>query len=111
MQRGELPSAFQFLKRWLNGNGRASAPGLGSILVRSMLIPGMQRNAEMLAGVDLYLNPQPSDIGFLEWNALDRGIELGYRYAKQELARLNVAPLAESRAFGIVHDSKGPIDG
>ena len=96
MQRGELPSALQFLKSRLgNGNGRASAPGLGSILVRSMLIPGMQRNAAMLAGVDLYLNPEPSDIGFLEWNALDRGIELGYRYAKQELARLNVAPLVE----------------
>ena len=96
MQRGELPSALQFLKSRLgNGNGRASAPGLGSILVRSMLIPGMQRNTAMLAGVDLYLNPEPSDIGFLEWNALDRGIELGYRYAKQELARLNVAPLVE----------------
>ena len=96
MQRGELPSAFQFLKSRLgNGNGRASAPGLGSILVRSMLIPGMQRNAAMLAGVDLYLNPEPSEIGFLEWNALDRGIELGYRYAKQELARLSVAPLLE----------------
>ena len=108
MQRGELPSALQFLKSRLgNGNGRASAPGLGSILVRSMLIPGMQRNAAMLAGVDLYLNPEPSDIGFLEWNALDRGIELGYRYAKQELARLNVAHLSENRAFGIAHDGGG----
>jgi predicted acylesterase/phospholipase RssA/CRP-like cAMP-binding protein len=98
MQRGELPSVLQFLKgRLRNSEQQGSAPELGSILVRSILIPGMQRSAEMLAGVDLYLNPEPAEIGFFEWNALDRGIELGYRYAKQQLARLNVAPLAERR--------------
>jgi hypothetical protein len=37
--------------------------------------------------VDLHVAPEPADIGFLEWKALDRGIDLGYRCAKRALAR------------------------
>ncbi|BDG02880.1 patatin-like phospholipase family protein [Anaeromyxobacter oryzae] len=86
MTGGELPSAFESLKRRLLSGGRADSPGLGSILVRSMMLPSTQRSQEVASSVDLFLEPKPADIGFVEWKALDRGIELGYRYAKRELA-------------------------
>jgi NTE family protein len=87
---GELPSAVDFLKRWLFSRGRAASPGLGSILVKSMMLPSTQRSQGVASSVDLFLEPKPGAIGFVEWKALDRGIELGYRYAKTELARRDV---------------------
>jgi NTE family protein len=88
MTRSELPSAADFVReRLLGGGERPTAPGLGSILVKSLMLSSVQRAREASASVDLLLEPEPAEIGFLEWTALDRAIALGYRYAKQELAR------------------------
>ncbi len=96
MTRGELPSAIDFLReRLLSGGAHPTSPGLGSILFKSVMMSSMQRTRELRAGVDLYLDPEPAEIGFLEWKALDRGVELGYRYAKRELARRDVGRWVE----------------
>jgi NTE family protein len=90
MTGGELPSAIDFLKGWLFSGRRAASPGLGAVLVKSMMLPSAQRSQEVASTVDLFLEPRPADIGFVEWKALDRGVELGYRYAKRELAARDV---------------------
>ena len=96
MAAGELPSAVDFLKeRFFSGGGHAASPGLGSILVKSVMLSSVQRAREVASSVDLFLEPEPADIGFLEWKALDRGIDLGYRYAKRELARRDLRRFAE----------------
>ncbi len=95
MSKGELPTAGDRVRRWLSRGERQSVPGLGSILVRSLMIPSMQRTAQAVAGVDLYLNPEPADIGFLEWKALERAVSLGYRYARSELARRDLTALLD----------------
>jgi NTE family protein len=91
MTRGELPSALEFLKaRLLPGRSRAASPGLGAILVKSLMMSSMQRAREVSAAADLVLKPEPAGIGLVEWTALDRGIALGYRCAKEELERRRV---------------------
>ena len=99
MTGGELPSAVDFLKgRFFSGGGRAASPGLASILVKSVMLSSMQRAREVASSVDLFLEPEPADIGFTEWKALDRGIDLGYRYAKRELAGRDLRRLVEEDA-------------
>jgi NTE family protein len=99
MSGGELPSAVDFLKGWLfSGGRRAASPGLGSILVKSMMLSSMQHARALASSVDLFLEPEPAEIGFLEWKALDRGIDLGYRYAKRELARRDLRRWVEEDA-------------
>ncbi|BDG01393.1 patatin-like phospholipase family protein [Anaeromyxobacter oryzae] len=88
---GKLPSLVDVLKERLRPDGsHPRAPGLAAILVKSAMMSSTQRARELRPGVDLYLAPEPAEIGFLDWKALDRGIELGYRYARQELARRDV---------------------
>ena len=96
MSGGELPSALDFLReRLLPGAAHPTSPGLGSIIFKSVMLSSTQRTRELGADVDLYLAPEPAEIGFLEWKALDRGVELGYRYAKRELARRDVGRWVE----------------
>jgi predicted acylesterase/phospholipase RssA len=99
MNGGELPSALDFLReRLLCGAAHPTSPGLGSIIFKSVMLSSTQRTRELGADVDLYLAPEPAEIGFLEWRALDRGVELGYRYAKRELARRDVGRWVEPGA-------------
>jgi hypothetical protein len=99
LQRGELPSAIDFLReRLLPGAGRRASPGLGSILVKAVMLSSVQRTRELAGTLDLLLRPEPAEIGFLEWTAIDRGIELGYRYAKRELARRDVSRWVDAGA-------------
>ncbi|HYS80720.1 MAG TPA: patatin-like phospholipase family protein [Anaeromyxobacteraceae bacterium] len=98
MSKGALPSAGEFLKQRLSRGEQQATPGFGSILVKSFMIPSMQRTAQAVAGVDLYLNPEPADIGFLEWKALDRAVRLGYQYAKAQLGRRKLDGLLDTGA-------------
>jgi predicted acylesterase/phospholipase RssA/CRP-like cAMP-binding protein len=95
MTRGELPSALDFVRQLLSGAAHPPSPGLGSIIFKSVMMSSVQRARELGGDVDLYLAPEPAEIGFLEWRALDRGIELGYRYARRELARRDVGAWRE----------------
>jgi predicted acylesterase/phospholipase RssA/CRP-like cAMP-binding protein len=96
---GELPSALDFLReRLLSGAAHPASPGLGSIIFKSVMMSSTQRARELSADVDLYLAPEPAEIGFLEWSALERAVELGYRYAKRELAHRDVGRWVEPGA-------------
>jgi predicted acylesterase/phospholipase RssA/CRP-like cAMP-binding protein len=97
MMRGELPSAIDVLRERLrSGAAHPPLPGLGSILFKAVMMSSVQRARELRADVDLYLAPEPAEIGFLDWRALDRGVELGYRYAKRELARGDIGRWVET---------------
>lgn len=97
MTRGELPSAIDFFRERLrSGAAHPASPGLGAILFKSVMMSSVQRTRELRADVDLYLAPEPAEIGFLEWRALDRAVELGYRHARQELARADVRRWVDS---------------
>ncbi|WP_242344652.1 cyclic nucleotide-binding and patatin-like phospholipase domain-containing protein [Anaeromyxobacter terrae] len=97
--RGELPSVVDFLRERLrSGVDGPASPGLGSILFKSVMMSSTQRSQELRDEVDLLLSPEPAEIGFLEWKALDRAIELGYRYARRELARRDVRGWVEAAA-------------
>jgi NTE family protein len=96
MSKRGVPGAGDSPRQWLSRDEQQAMPGLGSVLVKSLMIPSMQRTAQAIAGVDLYLNPEPADIGFLEWKALERAMDLGYRYARAELGRRSLAGLLEA---------------
>jgi hypothetical protein len=55
----------------------------------------LQQSAAAAASADLFLDPDPSDVGLLEWGALDRCAALGYRYAREELARRDLTALRD----------------
>ena len=61
------------------------APGLGRILVRSMLMASANHAATMRDHADLYLAPRLVGIDVADWHALDALVETGYEHARQAL--------------------------
>ena len=63
--------------------------------MKSLMTASLQRSAEAAASADLFLNPEPAEFGLLQWSALDRCAELGYRYTRAELARRDLGALRD----------------
>ena len=66
------------------------APGLGRILVRSMLMASANHAATMRDHADLYLAPRLVGIDVADWHALDALVETGYEHARQALESWNL---------------------
>ncbi|MEM7125448.1 MAG: cyclic nucleotide-binding and patatin-like phospholipase domain-containing protein [Chloroflexota bacterium] len=64
-------------------------PNLASLLVRTLEVSSVQSVQDHLAAglADLYLRPPVAQFGFFEFGAVDRIIEIGYQYAKEQLAK------------------------
>ena len=63
------------------------APGLGRILVRSMLMASANHAATMRNYAALYLDPPLAGIDVADWHAFDALVETGYVHAKEALAK------------------------
>lgn len=86
---GASLSGFQALYHLLlPGRNKAGMPHLASLLYRTLEVSSVQRiNDHLRAGLaDLYLRPPISQFGFDEFGAIDQIIDIGYRYAKGQLA-------------------------
>jgi NTE family protein len=82
----EVPSPVRLLAgRFLPGVKRLPVPGLMNVVMKSTMIAGMERGARTRESVDLYLAPPLQKIGLLHWNAFDKVLEIGYRYAVESL--------------------------
>jgi NTE family protein len=82
----EVPSPWRLLAgRLLPGTKRLPVPGLMNVVMKSTMIAGMERGARARESVDLYLAPQLPRIGLLDWNAFDKIVDIGYRYAVDAL--------------------------
>jgi NTE family protein len=67
---------------------RYKLPTLGAILMETSIMYSTSRQGIARQSVDLYINPELTRIGLLDWKAFDRTVELGYKKTKEVLASL-----------------------
>jgi NTE family protein len=92
----ELPGTWELLWDRLRPRKRRRfrLPTLGALLMRTTILYSESRGEKARETVDLYLNPALDRVGLLDWKGCDRIVQLGYDYAKRELASMDDAELA-----------------
>jgi NTE family protein len=105
----DLPSSWQLLWDRLRGRKRRKyrLPSIGALLMGSTILYSESRVEEARRSVDLYLNPDLSRIGLLDWKSYDRIVEIGYQYGKEVLAAMTDEELALYRN----ESTSGPMEG
>ncbi len=82
------PSPWDFIKsRWMPSRDPIAFPTLPEVLVRATLLGSAEKARTARADADLYLRPPVERFGLLEFAAIEEIAEIGYRYARDELAR------------------------
>jgi NTE family protein len=87
----EMPGSWQVL---MDRKRHAGVPSLGATLVETTLLYNESRREESRRAVDIYINPDLSRIGLLDWKSFDATVEIGYRETLDVLARMDAAQLA-----------------
>jgi predicted acylesterase/phospholipase RssA len=64
------------------------------MLVGTTLLCSEARRAQARAAIDIYINPELSSVGLLDWKSFDATMELGYREAVEVLSRIDPEELA-----------------
>ena len=85
-----LPSRSALLTSAMNPfnrNALPSAPGLMTVLLRSLMANRQDFTRHMNEEDVLVIPPLPDDMGFLDWHRHADLVDLSYRWAKRELER------------------------
>lgn len=90
----EMPGTWQML---FDRKRHRAVPSLGATLVGTTLLYNESRREESRRAVDIYINPDLSTVGLLDWKSFDATVELGYRETLDVLARMDAAALAPYR--------------
>ena len=80
-----LPSWWQLALERMRGH--RPRPGIIGILLRAGMINAEVASVARRAQTSLLLAPPMHEIGLLEWEAFERAIDAGYRYASEILGR------------------------
>lgn len=72
--------------RLLWGRKATNLPGIGAILMRSVMLSSSRHQAAIAGDVDLYLHPPVEKFGMFQWDALDALADTGYACARDALA-------------------------
>jgi NTE family protein/lysophospholipid hydrolase len=76
----DTPSAWQLLRGRLDPfTPRRRAPTLYKILLRTTMLSSAQSMERLKDSVDLYIQPPVEGFDLLDWKAMDRVVDLGYR--------------------------------
>jgi NTE family protein len=84
----EAPSLWKALP--FVGSGK-NQPGILEILLRSAMVNSTAHAAGLRDRVDLLFRPPLEGFDLMDWRSLERGAEVGYRYARERL-RASDAP-------------------
>ena len=83
----EFPGPWQILRHWLRGRrDQVRVPLIGGMLFHAPMLYSKSRQTQSAGIVDVLLKPDLRAIGMLEWKALDRIVDIGYRHALAQLA-------------------------
>jgi NTE family protein len=82
MEESEGPPLWKLFKRW---RGKQKTINIFQILSRAGMINSASNTAAVREYTDLLLQPPLGDIDLLNWQAFDRVVDLGYRYATERL--------------------------
>jgi NTE family protein len=83
---GPLSLLFDRLRPW--SKRRYKLPTLGAILMETSIMYSTSRQGIARQSVDLYINPELTRIGLLDWTAFDRTVEIGYKKTREVLESL-----------------------
>lgn len=92
MEEAEGPPLWSLVKRW---RGRKKTINIFQILSRAGMINSASNTAAMREDSDLLLQPPLQEIDLLNWQAFDKAVEHGYRYASQRLSSLRIQDLCK----------------
>jgi predicted acylesterase/phospholipase RssA len=82
----EFPSPWEFLwHRILPFGKRIEGPNIAAVLMRATEVGSHQKTDEVKRDADLCLRPPIDEFGVLEFESIDRIVEVGYRYAVEKL--------------------------
>lgn len=95
-----FPSPWQFLRDRLLRRPPATAPRLGEVLVRCTTLGSAHRLNSAIEAADLYLQPPVRDISLMDFEALDRAVELGYVHARDRVLEWWETQIAAAPAPG-----------
>ena len=87
----DVPSSWQMLRAaiWPFAKpSRPAFPSLAGMLLNVPMLASAARQAEAGKLADMVIRPELSSIGLLDWKALDRVVELGFRAASAECERM-----------------------
>ena len=88
VEEHSLPAWWQMMFERMRGH--RPRPGILGILLRAGMINAEAASVERRAQTSLLLSPPMHDIGLLDWQAFERAIDAGYRYASELLGRAAV---------------------
>jgi NTE family protein len=97
---GEGPPLWRYFARGRRGRRRVN---IFQVLMHAGMINSVSSAAAQRALADTILRPPLASIDLLNWQAFDRAVEAGYRYARQALEalpsvpRLEASPVADDR--------------
>ena len=85
----EFPSPWAVLwNHILPFRSRVEAPNIAAVLMRATEAGSHQKTDEVKRDADLCLRPPIDEFGVLEFEAIDRIVEVGYRYASEKLEQI-----------------------
>jgi NTE family protein len=98
-----LPSRAELIQMSINPFARhrlPEAPGLTTVLMRSLMANRHDFNRQLKPGDLLLVPPIPDDMGILDWHRHTELVEGAYRWGLEEMARLEETdhPLAKRQA-------------
>jgi NTE family protein len=89
-----LPTRAELIQMSLNPFARSrlpDAPGLTTVLMRSLMANRHDFNRQLKAGDLLLVPPIPDDMGILDWHRHTELVEAAYEWGLEEMARLEAA--------------------
>lgn len=90
------PSAWRIIASKFGRRDRAlPIPYLGGMIYNAPMLYSESRQQQSSAAVDLLIRPDMRSIGALEWKALDRAVDIGYRCARDYLERCAAAEVPD----------------
>lgn len=99
----QLPSRSEMIGRLLNplGKGLPDAPGLATVLMRSMMANRQDFSHHLTSEDLLLMPPMPAEMGILDWSRHTELVEMAYAWGLEEVERLRRHPHpAAARALG-----------
>lgn len=77
----EIPNNFTLLKQKIFGKKNSKVPSISQIMMRTMTLSSKDKVRSNEKKFDVYIKPDVSKFGFLQWNGFEEFIECGYNTA------------------------------
>lgn len=87
----EIPSSAVLLRQRLTGQKKYRVPSIVNILMKSIVLSSDAQARRLSESVDLFFRPDVKNIGFIQWEAYQEAVDIGYEYAAKALEGIDAA--------------------